>query len=427
MAFALALSVAWAGPALPQEAEPAANPTAAQKNAAQGTLSQPYSDTDDGGGFLGLLPEQASTYAWEVDAVFYFILAVSVFFFVLIGGMLFWFAYKYKQKSRDDLPHGVSHNTPLELAWSALPGVFLIAFFGFGFVGYMDMARDPGPTAYPVTAHAYQWGWQFEYPNGYRDSNLHIPAGRPVRITNQSKDVLHSLYVPAFRAKKDVVPGRLNKMWFQSNFNDVTAKEFVHAPKPGEPEFTYRFNEYDLFCTEYCGEKHSNMNAKVYVHTRESFDEWLRVSSDWLSTTPPVQVGERVWSSRCNSCHSIDGSDGTGPTWKDLYGQPNHMMTTGPLPGPVDAEYLRESTYQPQAKVVAGYPANGMAAWPLTDREMLGVIEYMKTISVHYQGPTLDKIEDWDTLLPPESPESLESPESPDAPEAIGGEPAAAE
>ncbi|MEM9295056.1 MAG: cytochrome c oxidase subunit II transmembrane domain-containing protein, partial [Planctomycetota bacterium] len=178
---ALFCAAAFALPTLGQDAEAAAPTSVKAKNEAQGTLSKPYSDTDDGGGLFGIMPEQASTFAWEVDAVFYFILAVSVFCFAGIGGMLFYFSFKYRQKSRDDLPHGAHHNTPLELTWSAVPGVFLIAFFAWGFVGYMDMAKDPGPNAYPITAHAYQWGWQFEYPNGYRDSNLHVPAGRPVR------------------------------------------------------------------------------------------------------------------------------------------------------------------------------------------------------------------------------------------------------
>lgn len=357
---------------------------------------QPYSDM---GGNL-ILPESASTFSGEVDWVFWFITLTAIFFAVAIVALMVFFVLRYRQKDKAHTPHGAHHNTVLELGWSILPGFFLIAFFLFGFRGYLNMATPPAGS-YEIIAHAWKWGWEFEYPNGYRDVNLHLPGDEPVKLILKSQDVLHSLYIPAFRAKKDVVPGRFNTMWFESASGREHGLE-QHSIEYKDQTYTFARNVYDLFCTEYCGDRHSQMNRKVYVYPRDEFDQWLEIASDWLSVTPPLATGQRVWAAKCKSCHSIDGTAGEGPTWKDLYGDPNHMMTTGPLGRPVDENYLMESTYYPQRQVVAGYRANGMAPWPLKDREMIGIIQFIKSVSKHYDGPPLnaavETVEDWDTL-----------------------------
>jgi len=161
------------------------------------------------------MPTPASTFAGEVDFLYYFIYWVSVFFTLLIAGLLVFFLLYYRQTDKARLgPGKVTHSTVLELTWTIIPVFIVLAIFAVGFKGYMNMAVAP-TGSYEILVTANQWGWAFQYPNGYTDNNLHIPADRDVKLTLQSKDVIHSLYIPQFRAKKDVVPGRYNSMWFQ--------------------------------------------------------------------------------------------------------------------------------------------------------------------------------------------------------------------
>ncbi|MEM6553041.1 MAG: cytochrome c oxidase subunit II transmembrane domain-containing protein [Planctomycetota bacterium] len=401
-----------ADPAAPAATEPevnAAEPEAAEPAAGEAEAAAPAEidlipDTDIGGNTF--LPVSAATYSDEVDFVFYFILWVSIVFFVLIGWLLVYYAWKYRQRDKDYVPHGSHHNTPLELTWSIAPGILLLLMFIWGFRGYLDMSTPP-KDAYPVTAVAWQWSWAFEHPNGYADGDLHVPAGTPILITNVSNDVTHSLYIPQFRIKKDVVPGRFNQTWFESPFNAETAEDFPvmeddgvtpALDRDGNP-LVFTYNVYDLFCTEYCGRGHALMNKKVYVHTRESFEKWMEYSTDITNLTP-VKAGEKVWQQKCASCHSIDGSvAGGAPTWKDLWNNPNHMLTTGPIQ--VDEEYIYNSIVNPSMQVVQGYPANGMAPWVLPDAELKGLYEFMKSVSKYNTDPIARTKDDWKKLLPP--------------------------
>lgn len=308
------------------------------------------------------MPEQASTFGHEVDTLFYFIYAVNVFFVILIVSLLVFFAWKYRQGRVAGPRKTATHNTALELAWSIPPAIILVIIFVLGFRGFLDMYTMP-QNAYEIHTLGRKWSWAFTYPNGTTVENLHVPKGENVVLTISSDDVIHSVFIPAFRAKKDAVPGRYHKMWF-------------NATKAGE---------YVLFCTEYCGTSHWNMKAKVVVHeTRREFDEWLERESNIFERdgvpVPLAVVGEILYRRQgCAQCHSVDGSRMSGPSWKGIWGQ-THRFTNAE-PAVVDENYIRESILYPNARIVEGY--NGVMptyAGRLRDREITAIIEYIKTL-----------------------------------------------
>lgn len=312
-------------------------------------------------------PSSSSTYSADVDWLFYLIYWVSVFFTTLIVGLMTFFVIRYRQKDKGHVPSGSTHNTPLELAWSLPPAILVIVFFAFGFQGFLNMATPPG-NSYEILVTAYKWDWEFKYPNGATSRELHVPNDRPIRLVLQSNDVIHSFYVPAFRIKKDCVPGRYNKTWFE-------------APHAGE---------YDLYCAEYCGTLHSQMLTKVVVHEPEDFLAWLDDTSNWVAKTPPIDAGKRLVREKgCMQCHSVDGTQMQGPTFKDLFGRQENLV--GGSTHVADEAYIKESITYPSRKIVLGYE-NVMPTYQgrLKDQEITAIIEYMKSISKHYEGSLLD-------------------------------------
>jgi len=312
-------------------------------------------DPEDGSFWM---PPQVSTVAHSVDWLFNFILAISVFFFILITLVMVIFVLKYRRREGQAAEDSPSHNLPLELTWTAIPLVLVIIIFFFGFKGFLDMATPPA-NAYEVMVEGQKWNWSFTYPNGYVDENLHVPVDRPVQLVMSSADVIHSLYVPAFRIKMDVVPGRYSKAWFE-------------ATQPGE---------YDLFCAEYCGTSHSDMLALVIVHPPGEFETWLEKASNFLETMSPVDAGRKLFQVRgCTQCHSMDGSAKTGPTLLDVFGRTEQMADGSSLT--VDENYIRESILEPNARVVAGFePVMPTYQGRLKDPEIMAIIEYLKAPS----------------------------------------------
>ncbi len=304
------------------------------------------------------LPPKSSTVAPAVDAVFNVIYWVSVVFFVLIVVTMVVFLFKYRRRPGVEPKPAPSHNTVLELTWSGLPLLLVIAIFYLSYRVYLDMVTPP-QNAYEVVVTAQKWSWSFTYPNGYIDPELHVPVDKPVRLVMTSEDVIHSLFVPAFRIKMDVVPGRYTKAWFQ-------------ATEPGE---------YVIFCTEYCGTGHSDMLSQVVVHPPGEFETWLADASNFLATMPPHEAGEKLVTARgCPQCHSADGSAGIGPTFQDLYGK-THALADGSMIT-VDENYVRESILEPMAKVVAGYePVMPTYQGRLEDDEILAIIAYLKVLA----------------------------------------------
>jgi cytochrome c oxidase subunit 2 len=221
----------------------------------------------------------------------------------------------------------------------------------------MDIATPPD-NAYEVQVTGQKWNWLFTYPGGYVDPDLHVPVDTPVRLVLSSQDVIHSFFVPAFRIKRDVVPGRYNKTWFQSE-------------KPGS---------YQVFCAEYCGTSHSTMLAKVVVHEPGQFERWLAEASNFLDKMPPEEAGEKLYLQRgCPQCHSVDGKPSTGPTFAGLFGSSVALSGGGSVG--VDEDYIRTSILEPSAQVVAGYePVMPSFQGRLNDREIDAIIAYLKTL-----------------------------------------------
>ena len=197
-------------------------------------------------------PPQASTVASHIDWLYDWVLWVSVISFAAIVAAMLWFVLKYHVSNDREPEESVDHNQALEVVWTVIPTIVCAFIFYYGIVGYIDMRTAPD-DAYEIRVTARKWSWQFTYPNGHVDENLHVPKDRNVRLLMESEDVLHAFFVPAFRVKMDVVPGRYTDLWFN-------AKEV---------------GDYQVFCAEYCGTKHSGMMARAIVHEPAEFNTWL--------------------------------------------------------------------------------------------------------------------------------------------------------
>lgn len=335
-----------------------------------------------GAGKTFWMPPQASTTAHETDWVWYFIYWVSVFFFVLIVAAAVYFVVRYRQKDPTEQVTGPTHNMPLEITWSVIPLILVGLMFWWGFTAYLDI-KTPPENAMNIDVLAAQWSWEFKYPGGNTDKDLHVPVDTPVVLTMTSQDVIHSLYIPAFRKKMDVVPGRYQKLWFQ-------------ATQPGT---------YPLLCTEYCGTSHSDMLANVVVEelgqyekylenldplkrlTPEQYQEYIANPDKFVSANPdlglvkPADMGKRLWDRKgCKQCHSLDGTALVGPSWKGIWGHMTEFENAPPQK--VDEDYIRESILNPKAKIVKGYPGQ-MPTYQgrLTDRDIQAIIDFIKTLS----------------------------------------------
>ena len=310
------------------------------------------------------LPEGASTFAEQNDWVFNFINYINYFFFFLVVGLMFYFVWKYRQKGREVYARGPSHNTLLELGWTILPTIIVVVIFFMGFRGFVSMKAAPA-NAYQIDVTALRYGWVFKYPNGATSEDLYVPAGKPVKLVMRSQDVLHSLYIRDFRVKQDVVPGRYTTMWFQADTPTAEGK-FHH-----------------LFCTEFCGVGHSNMNRKVYVLAEADFNQWLTDQSQWLDKIGDDELyfkaGPKLYA-RCQQCHSLDGTAGIGPTWKGIVDRVKGYPNVGDgKQYPTFEDYVRSSILVPGEYVVPGF-ANAMPTFKgqLNDRGIDAVIGFMK-------------------------------------------------
>jgi len=330
------------------------------------------------------LPEGASTFVNEVDWIFHFINYINYFFFFLVVGLMVYFVVKYRQRGREVYARGPSHNTALELGWTILPTIIVVFIFLFGFRGYVSLRTVP-ENAYQIDVTAQQWSWQFKYPNGATSPDLYVPAGKPVKLVMRSQDVLHSLYIPAFRVKQDVVPGRYTTMWFQAD-----------VPTEGD-----KFHR--LFCTEFCGKDHSRMNQKVFVLNETDFDGWVAKQGRWLDEIPEeeryAKAGPKLFA-RCASCHTLDGKPGTGPSWGDYDGTGNiwarsqpgskHKFTDGKTIDDVvgngkqyetPESYLRASILNPNEHIVAGFgPAMPTFKGQISDAGIDALIGMMRRL-----------------------------------------------
>jgi cytochrome c oxidase subunit 2 len=317
-------------------------------------------------GGLQLLPEQASTFAGPVDALYFFLIGVSVFFSLLIAGLVIFFAVKYHRRSDSDpVPRPSTGGTALEIVWSVIPLGISMVIFGWGASLFFTINRPPD-DALEVYVVAKQWMWKLQHMEGQREINeLHIPLGRAVRLKMTSEDVIHSFYVPAFRTKQDVLPGRYTQTWF-------------HPTKPGK---------YHLFCAEYCGTKHSGMIGWVYVMEPTEYQAWL---SGGTGEGSLASRGDKLFQDlACTNCHKNDGS-GRGPSLEGLFGK--NIEIEGGQKVTVDDEYLRESILSPQAKIAAGYqPIMPTFQGLVTEDQLLQLIEYIKSTGKKSEKPSTPK------------------------------------
>ena len=302
-------------------------------------------------------PPAGSNVAAEVDNLFYFILSLSAFFFILIVGLMLIFVVKYRRRDGYVQAPSSDHSNVLEITWSVVPSALLVLIFFRGFTSYLDIRTPPAET-YEIKVNAKMWAWAFQYPNGYIDNELHIPVNRPIKLTMTSEDVIHSLFIPAFRSKMDVVPGRYTSMWFEGTMT----------------------GEFPLYCAEYCGQKHSDMLSKVVVHPAGEFEKWLDHASNLLATLPPVEAGKILYTRRgCVQCHSLDGTARTGPSFQHAFGT-KQQMTDGTSVD-VDENYIRESILEPLKKIRAGYrPVMPSFKGQLKDPEVDAIIEFIKSL-----------------------------------------------
>ena len=306
------------------------------------------------GGFW--LPDSAAADP-VMDRVFSVVLVICSAIFLLVVGVMVLFVVRYRFRPGRLPEPSPSHNAWLETMWTTIPVLIVAVIFYQGFTAYLAMQTAP-PNCYDLRVSARQWAWQFIYPNGHVDENLHVPAGEPVRLIMTSQDVIHGLWIPALRVKQDVVPGRYSTLWFQ-------------ADNPGS---------YNLLCTQYCGDDHSQMLASLVVHPRKDYDAWLKDAANYLKTLPPAEAGKLLYQRRgCSQCHSIDGTAGTGPSFKGIYGKPAHLTDGRDVL--VDDNYVRESILDPQAKIVAGFqPVMSTYKGILADDDITALIEFIKSL-----------------------------------------------
>lgn len=308
-----------------------------------------------------LLPAPTSTFAPEVDSLFYFIFYTSVILFVLVvAGMLF-FAWRYRRRKQDgdQVTYGVAHNRTLELVWTIIPTILVMIVFVWGFKIYMKMNIIPR-DAIEIKVTGQKWFWVFDYPEGFTTVHeLVIPVDQPVKLVMSSEDVIHSFFVPNFRVKMDVLPNRYTTAWFEAT----------------------EVGTYDLFCAEYCGKGHSEMLGNVRVVTEAEYAEWQETVNTIDESIPLEELGETLFTSRaCNTCHSIDGSIIQAPSFLNVFG--TTMIHTDGSSVTVDENYLRESILEPQAKVVVGFnPVMPTYQGILKDREIDGLIAYIKSLT----------------------------------------------
>lgn len=302
-----------------------------------------------------LHPDLASTFAWQVDLLYFLLIALSVVFAVGVVVVLVLFSVKYRRRSDDERPKPIHGSTPLELAWSIIPLFIAIGVFTLGAEVYFRMYKAP-ENAIEIFVVGKQWMWKIQHPEGMREINeLHVPVNQAVKLTMTSEDVIHAFSIPAFRTKKDVVPGRYTTLWFE-------------ATKTGE---------FHLFCAEYCGTQHSTMIGKVIVMEPDAYQDWL---GGGVSGESMVDAGARQFEQLgCATCHKAE-SVGRGPTLVGVFGEPV-QLATGEIVT-VDESYVRESILAPSTKLVNGYQAiMPTFQGQISEETLMQLLTYIKSLS----------------------------------------------
>jgi cytochrome c oxidase subunit 2 len=306
-----------------------------------------------------LFPERASQLAWQVDGLYFLLVAVSAFFTLLIFAFIFFFAVKYRQ-SVHPRAEQIEGSLPLELTWTLIPLGICMIFFAWGSLIFFQEARPPKGSM-EIYAVGKQWMWKFEHEGGQREINeLHVPLGRDVKMIMSSQDVIHSFYVPAFRIKADVLPGRFTQTWF-------------HPTKTGT---------YHLFCAEYCGTQHSGMTGEVIVMEPAAYQAWL--SGGGASGSLSANGQQLFQQLGCSTCHRFD-TQGRGPNLTGVFGKP--VLLEDGRTVTADENYIRESILNPGAKIVSGFkPIMPTFQGQVSEESLMALVAYIKSLAQPQQG-----------------------------------------
>jgi len=301
-----------------------------------------------------LFPEQASTMAARVDSLYFFLIGLTVFFSLLIAGLIVTYAVRFRRRTPDSIGAVIHGGLMLEVTWSVIPFLITMGIFYWGASVFVAMSRPPDQTL-NVYVVGKQWMWKFQHLDGQREINeLHVPVGRAVKLIMTSEDVIHDVYVPAFRVKADVIPGRYTHLWFEPT-------------KPGT---------YHLFCAEYCGTRHSGMIGQIVVMEPNDYQSWLSGGTEEGSL---ASAGQKLFADlACNTCHRPD-AQGRGPVLQNLFGKTVELASGERVV--VDEAYIRESILNPMAKVTLGFQPIMPTFQGLVNEEgLLELIEYVKSL-----------------------------------------------
>jgi cytochrome c oxidase subunit 2 len=298
-------------------------------------------------------PDAAATAAVHVDLLLLFLTIVSVFFTVLILALIVYFALRYRRRSEDEIPPAQKSRVWLELTWTVIPFAIAMVMFGWGSHLYVWMKRPP-KDALEINVIGKQWMWKIQHPDGQREINeLHLPVDRPVKLTLTSEDVIHDFFVPAFRTKIDVIPGRYVQTWF-------------HPTKIGE---------YHLFCSQYCGTSHANMVGKVIVMERDAYREWLDSHAEGSLALQGRQLFLKL---QCITCHSAD-AEARAPVLEGLYRRTVPLRDGRTVVA--DDAYLRESILYPEEKVVQGWePIMPTFKGQVDEEDLIKLLSFLRSL-----------------------------------------------
>ena len=306
---------------------------------------------------------QASNFVQGVDTAFLVILGISFAFLIGLTAVMLFFVYKYNKK-RNPKATQIEGSTKLEIIWTVVPFLLTLLMFYYGWSGWKPMQKAP-KDAMEITVYGRMWNFTFEYDNGKRTDTLFLPKDKPIKLNLVAMDVLHSLYMPAFLVKQDMVPGlENNSMWF-------------------EPQ---RAGTYELFCAEYCGLQHSYMYTYVKVMEEAAFTNWLvdttQVSAQTVESS--TATGKRIMQNiGCFACHTVDGTKLVGPSFKGIWGEEQNVVTGKEKRMiTVDEDYIKRSIYDPNADIVEGFSKGLMLSYEgqLSEDDIGNIIEYLKTL-----------------------------------------------
>ncbi|MDR4987229.1 MAG: cytochrome c oxidase subunit II [Bacteroidales bacterium] len=313
-----------------------------------------------------MYPLGASTFVEGVDNAFIFILGIAFFFLISITGVIIYFLFRYHKK-RNPVPTHIEGNNKLEVIWTVIPLLLVIGMFYYGYVGWIPLKRipDQGVT---ITANARMWSFSFTYENGRVTDKLYVPKDTAIILNLNALDVLHSLYIPAFRVKEDMVPGLPNnRMWFQAK----------------------NVGTYTVYCAEYCGLQHSLMYTDLVVMEPEDFWEWYADTTAVTFVVPddadPVLLGRQIVESKgCIACHSLDGRTVIGPTFRGRFGETIRVITAGEEREVVyDAEYVRRSIYDPDYDITVGFRRGQMLSYEgeISEQEIELIVTFLESLN----------------------------------------------